>query len=103
MCLFILYVLVCLCVGKHGAMPHVWRSRGNLQELVLSFCCVGPGDRSQFFRNEHTFHFLLWMLRPRGLRTRQHSATPATSQHGCGMGSPSGLLGSGWSTQIPSA
>lgn len=44
MCLFILYVLVCLYVGKHGAMPHVWRSNGNLQELVLSFRCVGPGD-----------------------------------------------------------
>lgn len=44
MCLLILYVLVCLYVGKHGAMPHVWRSKGNLQELVLSFRYVGPGD-----------------------------------------------------------
>ena len=47
MCLFILYVLVCLCVGKHGAMPHVWRSRGNLQELVLSFDRVDPENASQ--------------------------------------------------------
>lgn len=57
MCLVVLYVFVCLCVGKHGAMPHGWRSKGGLQELGPSFHCVGPEEEvSQLIRNEHSFH-----------------------------------------------
>lgn len=42
----ILCVHVCTCAGEHTHLSSTecaWRSEDNVQELTLSFHCVGPG------------------------------------------------------------
>lgn len=34
---------------------HVWRSENSLQELALSFHCVGPGDQTEIIYIIHIY------------------------------------------------
>lgn len=45
--IFIALILGCGKVKYAGTLEHVWRPEDNLQESVLSFYQVGPGDWSQ--------------------------------------------------------
>lgn len=42
-----MYLLISCGVGYICATAYMWKSNKNLQELVLSFHYVGPGDKAQ--------------------------------------------------------
>lgn len=54
---FYMYLFIYMCMHV-DMLEHVWRSKDNLQELVLSFYPVTPEDGTQVIRLVMQDHYL---------------------------------------------
>lgn len=55
---------ICLLIYEGWDMVYVWRSEDNIQELVVSFCHVGPGDWTHVRLSSKCLNLLSHLVNP---------------------------------------